>query len=782
MVRAWFAWIVVAASVAQAQAVAVPPTGSPVVPRKATEPARPRGTAPGAEIARLDQELKSLQGLPRAERLLDFAAAYPLDPRASSALAEAKAAMARAPTGKASDALVRTVDAVLSAPDAERRSLVGSLAATRDRRAIPVLVYLAKSDPDAATRSEAARDLGRFGPVAEQAALGLARHAPTTRWGWSRSEDREVQAAAIRALGDIGTAAAERALETLALDSNEPDSIRQVALDTLGAHFPAAAVRLHLGPRIVSSSGRPLATVVGALSGSYLLGLVGALSPSAESWAGREVGAAGGLVIGGTAAYLLSRAYPLSAGDAGYLLSAGVWSVPVGTDLGGLTGGPAAGCGVACNGVMLATHVVWMGAAWLTRRQLHLSLEDDLDVNLAAASALLITAGALKQPTPGTELRPAAAILAGGTAAGFIAGAAFAHDLELTPPLLGFELLGTAEGVLAGTLVGDAWIPANSPTDLARHNDRVLGLGLLGAGVGVGAILAASAAWRPTLHDFYASTLTTLDGNLLGGGLAAFASRSSTVAEGWTGIGGLVGLAAGIGFSRSWDAHLDGGDVGLVLLGQAFAAWQGIGWAAEQHLFGQNDRAATGLSLTLPGLAGAGLLALAGRYHWPFSQGGWAFSGAVWGGWLAGWTSYALAGTDDENLSAWLIGSDVGLVAGVVAVSPLFEVRPATLAWTSIGGVAGMTLATMGTIFIADPNTKAHPVATANVVGTVVGLVAGGVVSHWLEGPGSGGDAARVLRPDWLSGFPLPAAGIAPMMSPDGRAVEGLSGVLAWSL
>ena len=755
---------------------------APASPRVRAGPAHP---APADERARLDGDLAKLEGLARAEHLLAFVATSPDDPRAAAAAAEAKRLVAEARARAADDPELDAIDAMLSADEATRRAKIDLVAATRDTRALPVLAYVAGRDAQAQTRAAAARSLGRFGAAAEGLAAALAFEKREHAWLPASRDQLMVRAAAVAALGDIGTPSAGEALARLAQDTDEPEQLRQAAADTLHAHFPALAARLHLGRKLASSSGRLLGTVVGALSGGYALALVGVLSPSPD--AGLPVGLAGGLVIGGTTMNLLARSHALSQGDAGYLLSAAAWSAPVGVFLGSAAGGPTAACdGNGCAAIMLGTHVAAMTGAWLTRQPLHLSINDDVELNLVAGAATLATIGGLAQLTPTSDQRLGAVLLALGPTAGFIAGTAFAHDLALTGPLAGMALLGAAEGALAGRFLGDGLVPQPLAPPSDRHDTQVAGLTYLGAGLGLGSVLAASTSWRPTRSDAFLALFGAIDGNLLGSGLHQLAGAPSSPAdEAWPGFGGLLGTGVAIGLARPLHLKLDDGDLGLITLGEGFAAWQGFGWGAylgDRDLLSAGT--ANGVALTATGLAGLGLVALSQRVDWTAWRAGWLFSGALWGAWLAGWSADVLEkGNGDGILVSALVGSDLGLAVSALAVSPLVGVDPSTLAWISIGGVAGMSLATMGAVFLAyDPSSTDRPVATANVIGTVVGLVAGGLFAHKLEGSGGDGPALKLPQASWLRGVPLPLASLAPLTSADGRSVSGLSAQLLWSL
>lgn len=764
------------------QASAAEVTVATVAPADAPAPARPARIASAQERLRLDEELAPLTGLARADRLLAFAAAFADDERAGPAAQEARELVGAARDREGRDPVLDALNGVFTETGALRRGKLAALAELRDPRALPTMVYVARRDADLDTRRAAAGLLGKFGPgAAERLALELAL---------DENEPVQVRAAAATALGETGSPSAADQLAQLALDPEQPEEVRQASLDMLRVRYPAVAEQLALGPRIVSSSGRALGTVAGALSFGYTLALVGSLSPN--SGIGTGVGAFGGLIIGGAATHLLARGYALSQGDALYLVSAGAWSVPVGVFAGGLTGGPTAACtGNPCSGVALGTHVAAMAGAWWSRSALHLSVVDDLELDLATFAALALTAGALQLPAPGNDLRVGQAVLAVGPIAGFVAGALFADKMRLTFPLAALAVVGAAEGAVAGGFFGEAWVPrtldGGPVRGEGRPNDRrdaqIQGLAYLGFGVGLGGVLAASAFWQPSGSDAQIAVYSALDGNFLGAGLPMlFAPDSSRAAFVGGGLGGLVGAAAGLALLGPLDLRMARGDPTLVILGHGFAAFQGFGWGAfldDRNVLRGN--ASLGLGFTTLGLAGAGLVAGAQALDLSGWHAGWLYSGAVWGGWLAGWSAYALEARDMNVLAAALVGSDVGLAVAALLLSPAVGLDPTTIAWVSVGGVAGMTVGTMIAVFVAYDSTG-RPVATANVLGSTVGLAAGALLSRLFVGSGGDVRASGGSGDGWLERVPLPTPTVTPATDPEGRIVRGMNARLVWAL
>lgn len=751
-----------------ATAAPAAPTAAAAVPA----PARPPVVAPAEARAQLDRELVGLEGPARARRLLAFIVAFPDDPSAAAFDAEVRTLLG---SGAGADPLVERVNAALRASGDARRTNLNLLADLHDSRALPVLGYVARRDADLETRKLGTRLLGRFqGDEAAQFVQSLLTDG---------NEPVAIRNEAARTLAATGAPQADQLLLRLAQDTDEPTDLRQAASDELRSRFPKTAEALGANVRITNSSGRGLATLVGALAGSYTLGLVGALSPN--EGVGTAVGAFGGLVIGGAAANLLSVSYPISQGDAAFFLSAGAWSVPVGYFMGELAD---PGCnGKGCTGMMLTTHLLALGGAWYVHESLGLTVRDVLETNLAAGALTLLSYGLLQLPTPTGDLRAPAAIMALSMTGGFVGGALLAPKVHLEGPGLFMTALAATELGFAMSLLGPSLVPStlSGPLGTAVPNDRardqIWGLSLVGAGVGVAAVLGASAAWRPTVSDVTVATASAINGHIIGAGLGLLAGASNgDRIELAAGLGGLAGTALGLGVLKPLDLELKRGDTLLLTFGEAFGAAQAFGWTyfATMNSSTPPDRGLGAASLGT-GLIGVGMLALTQQLDLSPWVVGWTFSGAVWGAWLAGWGAYAADVSGRNQFAAILLGGDIGLAAAAILTSPIVGLDPTALAWMSVGGVAGMTAGTMLTVFSTSSSSNGHPVAIGNVVGSVIGLAAGAGLAYKLhDAPaspsGSGGDL--------LGGVPVPMPSFGPMTDPNGRVVRGGQAQLVWSL
>lgn len=681
---------------------------------------------------------------------------------------------ADSPDSHSLDALV----AVFEADAAARPAKVAALARLDDVRLIPALGYLVRQDREVAVRLAAAQALGAYvHPKAETIAISVLK---------DRKESVAVRVAIVEALAKQNTSVAGDVLGEIALDLDEKGEVRQAATDALKQRYPALAEQLQLKAKIAGSSGRATSTVVGAASGAYTLSLVGLLAPN-ES-VGALVGAFGGLIVGGAAGNLLARGYDIDEGDAQLMGSAGIWSVPTGYFAGRLLGGPNGDCQRSCRAVMLGTHLAAMGSSWALRDHFSFTTLDTIEVNMAALSGLFLGLGLVDLPSPTGDIRPGLGVLAAMPAVAFAAGAAFADDMHLSPPLAVMAAYAALEGLYLGHFLGNGLLPnevADGPLGSRVSNPdkerQVGGLRWLGLGLGLGGVLVSSPFWQPTASDVQLIAYASALGHVLGGGIPLIGSNPgdrTNIAMTSSAVAGLAsGVAMGL-LAGPLKLDVSNGDALVIPLGLAFSAWQGFGWASLADGTDFNG-SKLGIGLTVAGVGGLASVALSQVSDASAWKAAWAFSGAVWGGWLFGWGAYTQYASNKATMSMALVGSGLGLAAGSLLVSPLVGIDPARLAWTSIFGVAGMTLASMTAVFVDDLSSPTRTVSTANVAGSIVGLALGAFVSGWLVDSGSGADVIA----SW-SGLDIdaPTVSLEPLFEPGGRRVEGFGTTLTWTL
>jgi hypothetical protein len=188
----------------------------------------------------------------------------------------------------------------------------------------------------------------------------------------------------------------------------------------------------------------------------------------------------------------------------------------------------------------------------------------------------------------------------------------------------------------------------------------------------------------------------------------------------------------------------------------------GLGLEAPGEVVG----GATLLGLSLGGLSGMGL-----SQSVELSP-GWvagASSGALWGGWLMASAQLAWGELDRSDVLLVLGASDLGMAVSTLALSPVVEATPAQVGITSLGGLGGGVLFTLGAgLFTRD----SRSLLKAGFVGTGAGLVAGGLFAARTRPqedkasaePGASGGSAG-LPSVWFRGLST-----APLFTADGRS------------
>lgn len=723
---------------------------------------------------------ENLSGLERAEALLRFAASASGDARVPAAVEEAEAIF-RELLGRAGpDPLAEGLTAFFSAPPGKGRlARLETVASSGDPRAVGPIAYVARRDAENALRLRAVDLLGIFPAAEAESALTALLH--------DSLEEVPFRARAIEALSRRGTPSAGETLLALAGDPGQPSSLRRAARDAVVAHFPGLAPRLQNVHVPVESSGRGLLTLGGAAFGSYSLGLVGSLSR--EDSAAMVIGGVGGLVIGGAAAYLVGSSRDIGQGEALHLLGAGLWSFPVGYFAGTLTGGPNLNCDRACRAIMLGTHLAALGGSWLARDHLRPSVSDNIEINGMTIASFMMMRGALDIPEPAGDKRPAAALLALAPAAGFIGSSFLAERMHLTAPVAVLSLFAAAEGAIVGTLLGDAWLPSfanrgplGQPSVSDHRGVAIEGTRLLTAGLALGGVLASSAFWQPSASDVALISYSMLAGNVLGGGIPMLAAGHDGRKAGQiaAGLAGPAFAVAGGLLANRLDWKLDVGDMVFVGLGGAFALWQGAGWSAFAEGRGHvpDSWRLWGGPLTVTGLGLMGLMAGAQKLELSGWRVSWLYSGAAWGAWLGGFGSHVFGGDGYDTLAAALGGSAAGLAASALMLSPVFDVSPNTLAWASVFGVAGATVGSMVAVFGFGLDSPGRPIATANVIGSSLGLVGGALLAPRLSGVSE--RVAQAVERTIGDGLPLPTASTMPVLDPAGR-MSGAGAMLTWT-
>lgn len=611
--------------------------------------------------------------------------------------------------------------------------IAAALRAHLDRAASPdrelmlaLLAFLAEDTAVAAT--ERLADLGdpralpplvhaverRELPVAVAAVTALpawpAALAPLSAWIVDADLALPVRLAAADALGALGTAEAHDVLADLLRRPGVPATLRGRARAAIQTAWPGRASDL---PRRPSTDGAPWVAVGSAWALGTAMGAAGHLG-HADLLA---LGVVSGAAAGGTAGYLFARAWPMEAGDAAFVTSSVVLGGAGARFLGEgdaswwlALGGTAAGYGLGYG--LRAVHP---GGA--------------MDAVEAAGVSLAAGAGA-------SVFGPRA------TGVGLLAGLAVGHavapalDLALADgPLLA---LGVGAGAAAGWFVA----PDTGPR----------------LGGAAGALTGYATAGLLDVPDdvVLASVVGAGFGGAVGGGIARATRTGPALAL----VGGVAGLAGGAAFAAATPEPVDDRDVWLVGLASGWAVWQTAGWTyvARGGLSGPPG----GLVLAVPAAVGIGAALVAIEVDLPASHGAAAVSLGVWGGWLGGATGHLLG---DWHLEGALVGSNLGLGAGALALGPAAGLPPLVVGLADAGGVLGASLGAIGaSLATADRDT----ITVAALVGSGVGLGAGAVAGTVWRRSGSTRDVA--LR--------LPQVRLAPWGLQDGWGVR--VGVDGW--
>lgn len=616
-------------------------------------------------------------------------------------------------------------------------------AAEDDRELLQALLLLLDDE----TGVQGARRLGELG---DQRAVGPLAHAgrhrteavavaavealshygeglgPLSRWVGERELPLEVRMAAAQALGDLGRPEGADVLITTLRRRGVPARLRQTVLEVLETHFPERAGELE---HQVSQDGTVWLAAGGAAALGYGLAMAGHLGRADLAGLGGVTGAA----AGGTAGWVAGSAWPMEASDAAFLTTTGVLGGAGGVLIGASLGeGPRSADGAWVGGLVGETLGFGLGFAL---RQEHRG-----DVGDAWEASLVSSASAL----------------ALGTGVDFAAGWRGAGGRG--------PLLATGLGLLGGAAVGHAVAPG-----IAVSRDDALMMGLAGIyGTYVGAV-------APVPADRRGLPMTGLAAGALGGyALSGFVDpRSDVTAGGAAGLSYGAVFGAGLGMvvdpldASSGDAirglslsagtlGLVGGawaaarnpepvnsqDVVLVSLVTGWSTWQAVGWYGRLLTPPWVD----GLFVMAPPALGAATAAATPWLDVPVSYSFGGLSMGLWGAYLGGVTARLVDARGSEVLPYVLVGSDLGLAAGIALAAPPLSMPPLVLGLADAGGVLGGSVFALGASFFVDPRAPGgvDTILTASLAGVVTGFVGGALLGGVLHRSGTTRDIALV--------------------------------------
>lgn len=656
---------------------------------------------------------------------LVFAATYTVYPAAAGAVSPGEPglpadatplAAPAAPTPTAADtALLEPILAALGAAQHDRAALVPHIIDSADPRAVAPLRYAALHDRARDTVEAAVAALGRLRhATAVTALVDIATGA----------EDSKPNPAALDALSQHALVEGVDALYTIAKDADHPSDVRRSAMEVLQRDHPAF-VAAH--PSLSLGGSALTATLGGGYFGGFALASVGDFAGNGSAG---PIGWVAGSIIGAGTGYILGR--QVSNARQHYYFSAMGWGAAAGT-LGAyaLVAQPVnpntlervspdeSGLRRVEAGLSLLGELGGLGLGWLAADRLNFSSADVLVTDLAGLAAMVGSFGVLGFFPRQDDERPGFAALLAGSLAGVGLGVATAQNLHFSAGDVGLTLLGTAECAYAG-----GWLVETHTT----HGENA-GAAL---GIGLGAIGSAALAQyvEPTVGNVTEMLVFSSYGKILGLGLAAMGDLQSQNAVDLHLALGAVGLGAGAWLGTK--TTYSGGDRAIVPIGTVLGLGHGLAFgaiAADQNWARNDGNFVLGMTLTGAALGGLGGLALGqgtNISNWQVTMGS---SGAVWGAWLSGW-GLALSHADiSASVAAgvWIGGTDLGLAATSLLISPLVELDPRVIAGANFGGMAG---AGLFSLFTAMFSNNTDNIIKANLAGSAIGLVSGALVAR----------------------------------------------------
>lgn len=569
-------------------------------------------------------------------------------------------------------------------------------AGAQDRELVQGLLLLQSDRGD-----EGARRLGELadprgiGPLAFAAAtreprVGVA--AATALGAWpaaiddlvrivdARGVDTDVRIAAAESLGRLGDPRAADALVASMRRKRVPTPLKARIAAVVRATWPDRAAEIDATP---VTNGSPWLAVGGGLGLGYALeavGYAGQVAPLAP------IGAVSGGVAGVTAGWLAGKAWPIEAGDAAMITTSGLTGLAAGhligasdrsrpeirRRIGGLTGA-ALGYGGA-----IATARLYDGAPADALEAQAIGLTT---AAIAGSAFAFRDANAASPSLHGPRIATGLGLAVGTGVGHLVAPRVRIHDGDL--PLIGMT---TAYGAAFGALlpvsdtVDAAWLPVTTA----------------GAGALTGYAIATAVDPRPKIGVM--GTVGFVSGAGLAGGLAMIAGGDGDEAalRGVMLAGGTVGLGAGAWAAWRNPEPMQVEDGVLIGVGTAWALWQSVGWTTAARA---DYPTTVGFTLLAPSLVAAGLGAATPLVDAPVANTLAATSLGLWGGYVA---LVAAEVADVDPIVPALVGSDVGLAVGVLAMSPLVNAPPLAIALADAGGVLGGSLCALGASLATD--------------------------------------------------------------------------------
>lgn len=596
------------------------------------------------------------------------------------------------------------------------------LGALADPRAIGPLVHAAETSPE---------------PVALAAVHALIRYPSSTaalaRLLDDRDLDLDVRVAVGQALGEQGTPEAGDALIRTLKAGHLPRTLRVALAAVVEARFPSRVAELR-------SSVNRRSTPWLMAGGTYTLGYTLASAGHLGQFDLEIVGGAAGSTAGATLGYIWGRAGALEAGDAAFLTTSAMLG-SVGTLL--VVGGAAelddeneywlGGLG---------GEVLGIGGAWALRDLHRGEPVDSVEASFVSLASTLGVATA-------TTLALKGSCRNWDEQWNYCSDRSVSYAEEAT--------VASGAGMLGGLVIGHA---------VAPHVDLDgAGLVLVGLGGSWGLASGLSLPFNRLRAQSALPFLGLSAGALTGYGLApALDPQADTLTGGFAGLG--YGLAGGFGLGLLLDAEhvessqlgaLVGGSTGMVAgyllthqnptgvrvddsiltaIVTGFTLAQTAGWVEVTP----HATRAEGLNTLIPAVVGAGTAVASPLLEVDVGQTLAATSLSLWGGYMGGAVAELTDRTGDDWGRSLLIGTDVGMGAGILVMAPPLNASPGVVGLADAGGVLTGALAALGTSFATDDG---DTILVASMVGGGLGAVGGAVLGTRLLQEGNTREVAE---------------------------------------
>jgi len=474
----------------------------------------------------------------------------------------------------------------------------------------------------------------------------------------------------------------------------------------------------------VSVNGAPWVTAGSTWALGYSMTAAGYIGKTDGALA--PLGAITGGVAGGTAGYLYSRAWPVEAGAAALISSAGFMGTVSGIFIGsGLEADDPTGAAYLGG---LGGEVLGYGLGIGLQKQYNGQARDSWEaMGIGLLSGTVVGSAAAFQrqrtdnPNPRTVTPEIGAGLAIGTAIGHVA----APRVDIGKMDMALIGVSSSYGLAFGSLV--------PPTGGFRQGLPTFGLSA-GALMGYG----LSGAIEPQPDVVIGAITGGAFGGFFGAGVAQVAAPYDFQATQGTALAGITaGMALGGYFSHVNPDPIDDRDVVMTTMTTSWAAWQTTGWS----IYAGSNASQPGPVYIIPTAVGATNAAVSGELDIPVTHSSAALSLGLWGAY-AGGASAQLTGADPLLFA--LVGSDVALVGGVVLMSPLVGAPPLVIGLADAGGVLGGSTAALGTSIAID---NSDTILIASLIGSGAGLAGGAVIGTiWHQSGTSRNIALRLPR------------------------------------